>query len=253
MQSYIIALTREGELWGWGNNEDQNLVDDPTDDVRSPTPLSLRDVVAIAANHAKCAIRRSGKLACWGNNDFGEVADFKAFETAKAPVDVSDVRKALAIRSGWTMSAADTSGAAYGWGCWPATCSWGSTIEADLIAGTTDVLLWKSGPLHGCALRKSGRVRCFGHSSGVWEQNFHVEGLFGTGDFPEQGGGLVNYDESRDVIEISDATDLDIASVSTCAVRARGNVSCWGDNSHGQLGDGTTETRRAPVDVAGLE
>lgn len=253
MQSYALGLTRTGELWGWGNNEDYNLVDDPTDDVRSPTLLPVRDVVAVAANHAKCAIRASGRLECWGSNDFGEVPNFKALETAKAPVEVSEVRAALTIRSGWTMTAADASGAAYGWGCWPASCSWGTTTEAVPLPGATDVVMWKSGPLHSCALRKGGHVRCFGQSSGSWGQDFHVDGLFGTGDFPEPGEGLVHYDESRDAVGISDAIELDISSVSTCVVRANGRVSCWGDNRYGQLGNGTTETSRTPVDVLGLE
>ena len=36
-----------------------------------------------------------------------------------------------------------------------------------------------------------------------------------------------------------------------CAVRA-GGVYCWGPNPHGELGDGTTATRLAPVAVAGI-
>jgi len=33
----------------------------------------------------------------------------------------------------------------------------------------------------------------------------------------------------------------------TCVVTIERGVLCWGDNVHGQLGDGTTETRMTPV------
>jgi alpha-tubulin suppressor-like RCC1 family protein len=38
----------------------------------------------------------------------------------------------------------------------------------------------------------------------------------------------------------------------TCAFTAGGTVGCWGDNSFGQLGDGTQERRLVPTLVSGL-
>lgn len=45
---------------------------------------------------------------------------------------------------------------------------------------------------------------------------------------------------------------LDSGEDHTCALVSNGTVRCWGFNSYGQLGDGTTVSRTSPVAVSGL-
>ena len=51
---------------------------------------------------------------------------------------------------------------------------------------------------------------------------------------------------------LDDAVALAVGHSFACAVRAGGEVLCWGNNSFGQLGDGSTTQRARPIPVAGI-
>ena len=94
-----------------------------------------------------------------------------------------------------------------------------------------------NGMRHTCALTSSGRVACWGDGS---------NGQLGISS------SLPSAASPTFLSSISDAIDISAGSYHTCAVLQTGKVQCWGVNSAGQLGDGTTTYAWVPVDVSGI-
>ena len=121
------------------------------------------------------------------------------------------------------------------------------------------VLAISAGGWHSCALTTSGGVKCWG---------WNTYGQLGDGTQTDRGVGL---SVPVDVIGLSSGVyAIAAGGRHTCALVSSGKgsaaqstttdkpgpegfgVKCWGDNSHGQLGDGTQTVRTTPVDVLGL-
>jgi len=93
------------------------------------------------------------------------------------------------------------------------------------------------GDWHSCALTRAGGVQC-------WGNNRH--GQLGDGTTISRSTPVDVTGLASGVIKIS------AGPASTCALTREHGVKCWGDNRHGQLGDGTTISRSSPVNVVGL-
>ena len=90
---------------------------------------------------------------------------------------------------------------------------------------------------HGCALTAGGGVKCWG---------YNAYGQLGDGTTTDRLTPVGVVGLSSGVVQIS------TGDLHTCALTAAGGVKCWGFNSYGELGDGTTSFRTLPVNVSGL-
>jgi alpha-tubulin suppressor-like RCC1 family protein len=116
----------------------------------------------------------------------------------------------------------------------------GLNVTARAVAAGTDF---------SCALGGNGQVQCWGAN------NF---GQLGTGTLP------ASPNDPGTPIPMFSAFNSNGAAIATdgaaqfaCAITNTGGAKCWGLNSYGQLGDGTTSTiaqlgNPNPVDVVGL-
>ncbi len=105
------------------------------------------------------------------------------------------------------------------------------------LLSTSKHLSITGGEFFYCLLTKSGGAQCWGTN----EYGQLGDGTTTTALDPVNVVGLTSG-----VAAISAGTDH------ACALTTSGGVTCWGKNTSGQLGDGTTTNRTTPVNVSGL-
>jgi alpha-tubulin suppressor-like RCC1 family protein len=249
-EGHTCALLSTGAVKCWGYNSSGQLGDSST--INRITPVDVTGlasgVSAIAAgmNHT-CAILNTGAVKCWGANVNGQLGD-NSTSNRTSPVDTTGlVSGASSITTGMRHTCALLStGAVKCWGdnaysqIGDATFLQRNT-PVDVLNLSSGVSAISAGSNHTCALLSDGTLKCWGSNS---------LGQLGDG-----------FDNSRlsaiDVAGLSSGVSM-IAAGGTngpshnCAIMSTGGVSCWGHNSWGQLGDGSSTMRRNPTGVSGL-
>lgn len=216
--------------------------------VSAPANTVLPTTPGVSAGGAhSCALSSSGTVTCWGINSYGQLGNDTHTDSV-APVQVKGVgRKGILsnvaqISAGFDHTCAlSSSGTVTCWGYneegWLGT---GSSTGGDTpvrVEGVgrkgwlSNVTQISAGGGHTCALLADHTVDCWGYD-----------------DYGELGDrGEVVLESSTPVPvagvggkgTLSKVTQISAGLSHTCALLADHTVDCWGQNYHGQVGNGS--------------
>ena len=243
---HTCAVTTSGGVMCWGYNNLWQLGNGSSKSLWSPVPIGVltlhSGVAAVSAGtFHTCALTTSGGVKCWGDNRLYQLGN-DTTTGSKVPLDVTGLTSGVAaVEAGFLNSCALTT--AGGVKCWGFNGEGGlgdgtltnSAAPVDVVGLTSGVTAIATGGNHTCALTTSGGVKCWGYNS---------NGQLGNGtetdsDVPVDVTGLT-----------SGATVISTGSFGTCALTGAGDAKCWGDNSFGQLGNGSLTPSSVPVAVS---
>jgi alpha-tubulin suppressor-like RCC1 family protein/V8-like Glu-specific endopeptidase len=185
-----------------------------------------------------CAVTGSGRVACWGDNTYGQLG-LGDFLQRTTPTIVASLRDVVSVSAAATHSCAVTSN--------NEVYCWGSNSDGQLGVGsnTSSSLPVKvggsyhsitTGAKHSCAIDTAGRSHCWG---------LNTSGQLGDGTITTRKSPVL-------VSSLSGVTNITAGHYHTCAVAAGALLYCWGDNSSRQLGIGDGTKKTSPVKVGTL-
>lgn len=235
------AITQAGGVKCWGLNTHGQVGDGTFVSRLVPTDtLASEAVTAIdLAGAAVCAVTNGGRLYCWGDNLEGQLG---ANATARrlTPVEATPSGDPTSrVAPGGSHTCAVTSAGRV-------RC-WGYNREGQVGDGTSfhrlepvDVGLEArqvgvvAGVAHTCSLSAEGSVACWGSNP---------SGQLGDGTLVDRNAPTPASQAGTGFVALA------AGNSHTCGVTVARTVKCWGENSSGQLGDGTFESRLTAVDV----
>ncbi|WP_300564981.1 T9SS type A sorting domain-containing protein [Flavobacterium sp.] len=239
-----FAIKTDGTLWAWGFNEFARIGDGTETNRLSPIQIGTdnRWVSVDSRNHT-VAIKTDGTLWTWGFNSTGQKGDGTQSNTVymTTPVQVgTDTNwQTACARSDGTL-AIKTDGTLWSWGHNSngqlGLGHYGTRLVPNQVGTDTDWQKIAAGGWHSLAIKTNGTLWAWGKKD---------MGQVGDGTTALTGG-------QTSPLQIGTATDWNAISASrshSIAIKTGGTLWSWGENTNGQLGDGTNVARTSPVQV----
>jgi len=235
---------RVGALYCWGQNGYGQLGDGTTSTRASPVAVSggLTFATATTGYVHTCGVTTVGAAYCWGQNSGGQLGDSTTTDRS-SPVAVLGGLTFVTVRAGYFHTCGiTTQGAVY---CWGDNRSGqlgnGTTVNEPgpvAVQGGLKFLTISAGNATTCGVTMDFAPYC-------WGRNSHGE----------LGDGTTIDRSTPTLVDTQVPGGISVFVLSsggghTCFITGAYAAYCWGENLHGQVGDGTKTDRDAPVRVA---
>lgn len=234
---------RKDGIWCWGAIGDGASRE-------APSRIEVADVTDIALGESHyCVLDKSRHVACAGRNLDGELGD-PVLQNRSTLANVAGLSNVVQLVAASFKTCAIVEAGAkrevYCFGADERRSKEGlpsAQPQVTRIGDIDDARELAAARGLGCARRADGSVWCWG-----------------SDDYDQLGDGTMPFGKrpqptSRPVrvLHVGDAVGISAGGFSACVLTARGTVGCWGNNSYGGLGDGTTRQRGYASAVVGLD
>jgi len=237
------ASLRDGTVWCWGDNSYGQLGNGTKNTSASTSPVHVSGIttatsIGIGGRQA-CALLTDSTIWCWGDNTYGQLGN-KTNTGSTIPVQVPDITTATSISvSGRNACASLRDGTVWCWG--PNTNGQlGNRTNTDSnfpvqVSGITTATSISVSGAHNCAVLTDSTIWCWGDNT---------YGQLGVNTSPN-----TTSTSPVQVPGITTASSISAGGAHTCGLLTDSTIWCWGLNSSGQLGDGTSISKNSPVSV----
>lgn len=194
---------------------------------------------------------QDGSLYLWGDNTYGQIGpDGTDYLDRPATIDLPGKAADVSLGADHTLILLEN-GSVYTLGRNTfGQLGDGSTRSSDRLVkveGLPPVQAISAGFWHSLVLCRDGSVWGWGDNT-----TFQLGALQGEA-IRDTTGVVVGYRQTRPVKIVAEgAAGIAAGGQFSIYLRQDGQLFAWGDNSRGQLGDGTTQTRSHPTAVVGL-
>lgn len=257
---HTLAIDADGNVWAWGlnsfgqlGNNDSTLApkNSPVQVLASDgvTVTTLSGITAISAGGAfNLALKNDGTVWAWGNNGNGQLGINNGLvTTSSVAVQVltsggTPLTGITAIAAGGSHALAlDGTGKIYAWGY----NKFGQLGNSSTISSSFAIPIVTSGAVKAISAGLDHSLAIVGDALAVYAWGYNYYGQIGndaellstTANTTPQAVVDQNRIPLTNIISIVAVGDHCIAEDES------GNIWTWGNNTYGQLGDGTTQSR----------